>query len=102
MKDAELSMALVERLLEWFFCFFPGGYRLTGITRDNTPLRMCGNEALNGLIEDLTQSETDRNKLSAVYRAYKTNESFFLDSPLFPAVLSEMLIEQNDRAELIP
>jgi tetratricopeptide (TPR) repeat protein len=95
--DAELAILLLERWLAWFFCTFPCGPRLVGLTRDERAFRLADLDELRTLVQML--EELDRHMDMWLHRINEGLPPALVRNAVLPAVLVEMLLERDRYAE---
>lgn len=90
--DAHLAMLFTERWLEWFFCAFPCGERLAGVTTDITPLFDSVPASFRQFVERCDRPGVDPAALAQ--ELFQDAQILLHTSPAPTAVVAERLIER--------
>jgi tetratricopeptide (TPR) repeat protein len=101
-EHAALSTFFAECWLDWFFVRFSHGPRLSRLTCDESPLGLgAGGQfrPLFGLLKEL--DDRSASLLTSHWQAEVESDSFYLKTPVIPAVLVEVLLGRKENAEAL-
>jgi len=100
LEHAALSTFFVECWLDWFFVRFSHGPRLSALTCDETPLGLGASGQFGTLFSLLKQlDDLSDSPLTRRWQESVESDSFYLKTPVIPAVLVEVLLGRKENAE---
>ncbi len=91
-NDANVALEFTERLLQWFFCRFDDGRRLSRITADGGPVWHDTNPGLHALMEAFDAPRFDPLVVAERIEATEV----LMMTPALPAVLAEILLDHDE------
>lgn len=92
-RDGELALAFVERVMDWYFCRFPFGRRIPSLTRDGSPPGLCADFGLREATSMFDRPDFDPAAVSAGVLAGGSRPPF--ESAAHCSVLAEVLLDRG-------
>jgi hypothetical protein len=96
-EEADLAVQFAERWLEWYFCRFSHGLRLTSLTQNQAPLGLSLREEEDRLLRLVEELETQPGRAGAEL----LDAPAFLQTPILPAAAAEVLLGQKRGPEAL-
>jgi tetratricopeptide (TPR) repeat protein len=97
--DANVSIALAEHWLGWYFCEGPTTPCYGFITRDKRPLGLTPNKKLNNVVSKVAALDFEGWAPEPVGSFDDYERRGFLESSIFPALNAEMLLDFGHMTE---
>ncbi|MGD1278310.1 MAG: tetratricopeptide repeat protein [Tepidisphaeraceae bacterium] len=94
-QDADLAALFAERWIDWFFCHFRFGPKLTGLTSDGGPLLAGGDPRLPALLRSIDAEDFDPAAWLAP-RQTGGEQPPFMVAATVAAVFANLLLDRGD------
>ncbi len=96
-EEAELSIFMLENVLDWFFCKFKYGTQLPSLTSDNSRLQLIPSTHFSKFLEKLSNPEFSLK--SFIKNTLEHEEEYLLRFPAFTSLLIQNLLENKSLDE---
>ncbi|MCK5132439.1 MAG: DUF4071 domain-containing protein [Candidatus Sabulitectum sp.] len=97
LQEAELSIFMLENVLDWYFCRFKYGEQLPSLTNNGTRIQLIPSTSFSLFLEEL--SNPDFPLESFVEKAVEQGNEYLFQFPAFNGLLIQMLLEHKSFEE---